>query len=70
MFRNSIKEKGEPLLGAASLPRRDSLTQLHDFIRSTSVDGHVSWKTLFPKEFLCSFIYNLNQSSQCASPLC
>lgn len=46
MFRNSIKEKGEPSLDEASLPRRDSLTQLHDFIRSTSVDGHVSWKNL------------------------
>lgn len=42
MFRNSIKEKGEPPLGEASFARRDSLTQLHDLIRSTSVDGHVS----------------------------
>lgn len=41
MFRNSIKEKGEPPLGEASFTRRDSLTLLHDLIRSTSVDGHV-----------------------------
>lgn len=43
MFRNSIKEVGEPFLEEASLPRRDSLSKLHDLLRSTSVDGHVSW---------------------------
>lgn len=42
MFRNSIKEVGEPSLGAVSLARRDSLTELHEIIRSSSVDGYVS----------------------------
>lgn len=46
MFRNSIKEVGEPSWGEASLPRRDSLTKLHDIIRSSSVDGYVSKEKL------------------------
>lgn len=46
MFRNSIKEVGEPPLEEASLPRRDSLMKLHDIIRSSSVDGNVSWEKL------------------------
>lgn len=44
MFRNSIKEVGEPSLDgleAASLPRRDSLSRLHDALKSAAVDGRV-----------------------------
>lgn len=41
MFRNSIKEEGEPSLEASSLPRRDSLSRLHEAIKSASVDGYV-----------------------------
>lgn len=44
MFRNSIKEEGEP---STSLPRRDSLSRLHDAIRSASVDGCVSSQMQF-----------------------
>lgn len=41
MFRNSIKEAGEPPLEAVSLSRRDSLTRLHDAIKSAAHDGRV-----------------------------
>lgn len=47
MFRNSIKEVGEPLLEEALLQRRDSLSRWHDIIRSTSVDGYVSKEISF-----------------------
>lgn len=47
MFRNSIKEDGEPSLEATSLPRRDSLSRLHDAIKSASVDGRVSCQVQF-----------------------
>lgn len=41
MFRNSIKELGEPSLEDEALPRRDSLSRLHDAIKNSSMDGHV-----------------------------
>lgn len=41
MFRNSIKELDEPSLEDAALPRRDSLSRLHDAIENSSMDGHV-----------------------------
>lgn len=50
MFRNSIKEMGEPSLDgleAASLPRRDSLSRLHDALKSASVDGCVRCHIIF-----------------------
>lgn len=51
MFRNSIKEFGEPSLEAASLPRRDSLSRLHDAIRSAAVDGRVSSRVYVHLQF-------------------
>lgn len=45
MFRNSIKEVGEPSLEATSLPRRDSLSRLHDALKNASADGCVSCRT-------------------------
>lgn len=45
MFRNSIKEVGEPSLEATSLPRRDSLSRLHDAIKNSSADRRVSCRT-------------------------
>lgn len=42
MFRNSIKEDGEPFLETASLPRRDSLSRLHEAIKNAALDGRVS----------------------------
>lgn len=50
MFRNSIKEVDEPSLdglGAVSLPRRDSLSNLYDAIKSAAVDGHVRRQVFF-----------------------
>lgn len=47
MFRNSVKEVGEPSLEAISMPRRDSLSQLHDAIKNAAVDGRVSCQSQF-----------------------
>ncbi|XP_055305778.1 choline-phosphate cytidylyltransferase B-like isoform X2 [Sitodiplosis mosellana] len=47
MFRNSIKEVGEPSLcslGADFLPRRDSLSRLHDALKIAAVDGRTICK--------------------------
>lgn len=51
MFRNSIKEVGEPSLGAACLPRRDSLSRLHDALKIAAVDGRVSCQMQFVMKF-------------------
>lgn len=42
MFRNSIKELGEPSPETVALPRRDSLTLLGQTIVIASADGSVS----------------------------
>lgn len=41
MFRNSIKEMGEPSLEEAVIPKRDSLSRLHDALKSAYMDEHV-----------------------------
>lgn len=47
MYRNSLKEVSELSLEEASLPRKDSLSRLHDAIKSSFVDGHVSYQSLY-----------------------
>lgn len=47
MFRNSIKESGEPSLEPVSIPRRDSLSRLHDALKSAVHDGRVSCQQNF-----------------------
>lgn len=50
MFRNSIKEVDEPSLDgleAAYLPRRDSLSRLHDALKNAAVDGRVRCRFFF-----------------------
>lgn len=67
MFRNSIKEVDEPSLDgleAAFLPRRDSLSRLHDALKNSA--GRVrcrfflawTFETSYKNYQLTSFIFN------------
>lgn len=47
MFRNSIKEMGEPSLDGAELPRQDSLSRLHDALKNASTEEHVRGQRKF-----------------------
>lgn len=50
MFRNSIKESGEPPLEPVD-SRRDSLTRLYDAIKNAAQDGRVSCHSIFNNKF-------------------